>query len=81
MESSRGFGSFSIFMNRVRWRFTPVLVLSGGVSPNCARDGINRPFIIRSKSLSSMSKCVLLVTLRWAHLIALDMAASQERRW
>ena len=58
-----------------------MLVLSGGVSPNCARDGINRPFIIRSKSLSYAYTCVLLVNLILAHLLALDMAAIQERCW
>ena len=81
MEYSRGFGSLSLSIKSVCWRFTPILVLSVGVSSNCMSYGINLLFIIRSNSHSSASKCVLLVTIHLAHLLELDMADIRERRW
>ena len=57
-----------------------MLVLSVGALPNFISDGINRPFIILSKIISYVSRYLLLITLRWARLLALDIAAIQGRR-
>ena len=81
LDSYKGDGSISISNNRVILSFTPILILSGRYPSNLVSYVITFPFKTRSKILSSLSKCVLMVILCWSHIMALYVADSQERHW